>query len=131
LHSPESSSGVQVLGRALSPAPRTPGRAPPCVVWGCPCVGMLSHIPDIRESSLSVAAARSLDCGTSSGGAATAASDGMTDRTDHTDMAFDPYGLTCGTPNVSEIWKRTDKGHTWNIFLLHATCCESVKVKMA
>jgi hypothetical protein len=73
---------------------------------------MLSHIPDTRESFLLAVAVRSWDCGISSGAAVTAASDGMTDHTDRTDMAFDLYGLTCGTPDVSGIWKHTDKGHT-------------------
>jgi hypothetical protein len=44
-------------------------------------------------------------------------------------MAFDLYVSTCGTPDVSEIWKHTDRGHTWNTFLLHVTYYESGKMK--
>jgi hypothetical protein len=73
---------------------------------------MLSHIPDIRESFLLALVVRSWDCGTSFDAAVTAVSAGMTDRTGHTDMAFDLYVLTCGTQGVSEIWKHTGKGHT-------------------
>jgi hypothetical protein len=73
---------------------------------------MLSHILDIHESFLLVVVVHSWDYGTNSGVVATVASDGMTDHTDHTDMAFDLYESTCETPDVSEIWKHMDIGHT-------------------
>jgi hypothetical protein len=73
---------------------------------------MLSHIPDIHESFLLAVVVHSWDYGTNSDVVAVAVSDGMTDRTDHTDMAFDLYVSTCETPDVSEIWKHMDKGHT-------------------
>jgi hypothetical protein len=44
-------------------------------------------------------------------------------------MVFDLYVSTCGTPDVSEIWKHMDKGHIWNTFLLHVTYYESGNTK--
>jgi len=129
LYLPESSSAVQVLGQGLSLVLMIQDHALPCVVWGSLCVGMLSHILDTHESFLLVVVVHSLDYGTNSDAAEVAASDGMTDHTDHTDMVFDLYVSTCETPDVSEIWKRTDTGHIWNTFLLHVTYYESGNIK--
>ena len=129
LYSPESSSAVQVLGQGLSLVLMIQDHALPYVVWGSLCVGMLSHILDTHESFLLVVVVHSLDYGTNSDAAEVAASDGMTDHTDHTDMVFDLYVSTCETPDVSEIWKRMDTGHIWNTFLLHVTYYESVNIK--
>jgi len=129
LNSPESSSAVQVLGQGLSLVLMIQDHALPYVVWGSLCVGTLSHILDTHESFLLVVAVHSLDYGTNSDAAEVAASDGMTDHTDHTDMVFDLYVSTCETPDVSEIWKRTDTGHIWNTFLLHVTYYESGNIK--
>lgn len=129
MYAPESSSDVQVLGQGLSLVQMIQDHALPYVVWGSLCVGMLSHIQDTHGSFLLVVVVRSWDYGTNSDAAEAAASDGMTDRTDHTDMVFDLYVSTYETPDVSEIWKHMDIGRIWNIFLLHVTYYESGKTK--